>query len=110
MRLSPPWAGPARRPRRRPTGTGERRRKPPSPPRRPTGRSKHKRLLARPLDGIVVLAVDDNRDARDVVRLLLEPLGVRVHLAESGEHALEILKGMRPHIILLDILMPEMDG
>jgi two-component system response regulator GlrR len=63
-----------------------------------------------PLAGVVVLAVDDHHDARQVVRLMLEPLGARVLLAESGEHALQILDGERPHIILLDILMPGMDG
>jgi CheY-like chemotaxis protein len=58
----------------------------------------------------VVLAIDDQVDAREIVRLMLEPLGARVFLAESGPDALEILDTRRPHIILLDILMPGMDG
>jgi CheY-like chemotaxis protein len=57
-----------------------------------------------------VLAVDDQPDAREVVRLMLEPLGARVLLAQGAEQALGILEGERPHIILLDILMPGMDG
>jgi DNA-binding response OmpR family regulator len=41
---------------------------------------------------------------------MLEERGYEVYLAESGKKALEILKEVSPDLILLDIMMPELDG
>ena len=57
-----------------------------------------------------VLAVDDSRTMRDMIRLALEPAGFKVHLAEDGVHGVEVLDGLAPDVIITDINMPRMDG
>jgi PAS domain S-box-containing protein len=62
------------------------------------------------LKGITVLAVDDEPDARDLVRRFLEDCGARVIVASSAEEGLQLLTTERPDMILSDIGMPDMDG
>jgi two-component system chemotaxis response regulator CheY len=57
-----------------------------------------------------VLVVDDDRDLRSALALMLEAEGHTVVEAEHGLHALEIMKGSTPHLIILDLTMPVMDG
>ena len=57
-----------------------------------------------------VLVVDDNRDAAESMRLLLEMLGAQVRVAYSGTEALDMLGTWQPAVVLLDIGMPGMDG
>jgi signal transduction histidine kinase/CheY-like chemotaxis protein len=57
-----------------------------------------------------VLVVDDEPEAREVLRRMLEGAGWQVVEAEHGRHALEQLKRCQPTVILLDLMMPEMDG
>jgi signal transduction histidine kinase/ActR/RegA family two-component response regulator len=57
-----------------------------------------------------VLVVDDNRDAAESMRLLLELLGAEVRVAYDGQDALELLESYQPAVVLLDIGMPGMDG
>ena len=57
-----------------------------------------------------VLAVDDNRVNRIALSRLLGRLGLSVTLAENGQQALEHLKDRPFDLLLLDIVMPEMDG
>lgn len=58
-----------------------------------------------------VLAVDDSRTMRDMVRLTLTGAGIDAHLAEDGIHGLEVLDDMvPPDAIITDINMPRMDG
>jgi CheY-like chemotaxis protein len=64
----------------------------------------------RPLDRVRLLAIDDDRDTRDLLRLMLEPLGATVRVAEDGEAALILLQSYQPHLILVDLMMPGMDG
>jgi len=58
----------------------------------------------------LILIVDDEPNFRDIWKTKLENSGFSVLTAENGKAALEILKSYKPKIILLDILMPEMDG
>lgn len=60
--------------------------------------------------GTTVLVVDDEPDVRTLCRVNLEYEGYRVLESESGEDALGMLKESRPDIILLDLMMPRMDG
>ena len=62
------------------------------------------------LAGLHALVVDDNLINRKVVRLFLEPLGVRIVEAENGVHALDALRAGAFDVILLDMHMPVMDG
>jgi two-component system OmpR family response regulator len=58
-----------------------------------------------------ILYVDDEPDIREVVSLSLSLVdGVTVHTCESGERALELIPQIRPDMILLDVMMPGMDG
>ncbi|NOR46469.1 MAG: response regulator [Methanosarcinaceae archaeon] len=57
-----------------------------------------------------VMVVDDEPDTIDLVRLVLESEGIDVVGANSGLECLEMLDSNRPDAILLDIMMPEMDG
>jgi CheY-like chemotaxis protein len=57
-----------------------------------------------------VLVVDDNRDAADSMRMLLEASGQDARCVYDGVAALEISESFHPEVILLDIGMPSMDG
>ena len=58
----------------------------------------------------LVLIVDDDPDILQTLGLCLSTEGYRVLMAANGEEALEVLKSERPHVILLDLMMPVMDG
>lgn len=57
-----------------------------------------------------VLAVDDSRTMRDMLNLALSGAGFKTHLAEDGQHGLEVLEGLAPDVIITDINMPRLDG
>ena len=59
---------------------------------------------------IRVLIVDDNRDGDDALGLLVEELGNQVHVTYGGTKALEIAVSFRPDLMLVDLVMPDMDG
>jgi CheY-like chemotaxis protein len=56
------------------------------------------------------LVVDDSRSARVALKVLLERQGIAVDFAESGEEAIEFLKGHEVDVIFMDHAMPGMDG
>lgn len=60
--------------------------------------------------GAKVLVVDDDPDIRDVLEALLESEGFETVLANDGEQALEAIKKENPDLMILDLLMPVMDG
>ena len=57
-----------------------------------------------------VLVVDDNRDGADSLGLLVEELGNQVHVTYGGTKALEVAAVFRPDLMLVDLVMPDMDG
>jgi GAF domain-containing protein/CheY-like chemotaxis protein len=57
-----------------------------------------------------VLIVDDDAVLRQLLRRILEPEGYKVVEAENGRVALDRLRAVSPSVILLDLMMPEMDG
>ena len=57
-----------------------------------------------------ILAVDDSRTMRDMIRLALIPAGFTVHTADDGIHGIEVLNELDQHAIITDINMPRMDG
>ena len=69
-------------------------------------------LISRHLaDGVeVALVVDDHSENREMLRRLLEKSGLRVTEAADGREGLEVARRERPGIILLDLMMPVMDG
>lgn len=57
-----------------------------------------------------ILAVDDSRTIRDMLRLTLVDAGYNARVAEDGVHGLEVLEGTMPDAIITDINMPRLDG
>lgn len=58
----------------------------------------------------LVLIVDDVAKNIQIVANVLQPLGYKIIFAQNGQKTLEILEKENPDLILLDIMMPEMDG
>ena len=58
----------------------------------------------------VILIVDDNPTNLNVLLDILEDAGFETLFAEDGESALERVTHAKPDLILLDVLMPEVDG
>jgi threonine synthase len=58
-----------------------------------------------------VAIVDDSPDARRLIRRILQSQGnFTIHEAESGKQALSLVEKEHPDLIILDLMMPEMDG
>lgn len=57
-----------------------------------------------------ILIVDDARDLRTMVHAYLSQEGYNVVMAENGQMALHVAREEKPDLIILDIMMPEMDG
>jgi CheY-like chemotaxis protein len=57
-----------------------------------------------------VLIVDDNRDGADALGMLVETLGNQVHVTYSGTQALDVATVFRADLLLIDLVMPDMDG
>jgi two-component system, OmpR family, alkaline phosphatase synthesis response regulator PhoP len=57
-----------------------------------------------------VMVVDDDPNALDIVRTFLESKGYTVATAKDGSEALGMLEEVKPALVLLDVMMPGMDG
>jgi CheY-like chemotaxis protein len=57
-----------------------------------------------------ILVVDDDPDIRSVIRMVLETEGYAVDVAEDGFAALRAVETARPDCVVLDVMMPGMDG
>jgi PAS domain S-box-containing protein len=57
-----------------------------------------------------LLVVDDNLESRLLLRQMLEPVGFKVLEAASGQEAIDLYRKDAPHLVWMDIRMPEMDG
>ena len=57
-----------------------------------------------------ILVVDDEADIRELVSYNLSRNGFQVECAASGEEAVEALRGATPDLILLDLMLPDLDG
>jgi len=63
-----------------------------------------------PAPGRCILIIEDNADARDALRILLELDGHQIEVAGEGAEGLEIAQAKDPDIALVDIGLPGMDG
>lgn len=57
-----------------------------------------------------ILIVEDEKDIIEVIRYYLEKDNYRVHVAQDGFSALELAEKVVPNLILLDLMLPKMDG
>ncbi|MBF8282499.1 MAG: two-component response regulator [Anaerolineales bacterium] len=60
-----------------------------------------------------ILVVDDEAHIRLLIEQALEELedeGVEILTAENGEEALQIIRGQKPNLVLLDVMLPKMNG
>ncbi len=57
-----------------------------------------------------VLVVDDDRNICELLRLYVEKEGFEVRMANDGRSALETFDEMNPDLVMLDIMLPELDG
>ena len=62
------------------------------------------------MSGRTILVVDDEPEITDVVRRYLEQDGYRVVSAGDGRAALTVFQREKPHLVVLDLMLPELDG
>jgi CheY-like chemotaxis protein len=62
------------------------------------------------LDERMVMVVEDDDDTRAVLSFMLEAEGARVEAAATGVAAVEAAARVRPHVVLCDIGLPDIDG
>jgi CheY-like chemotaxis protein len=63
-----------------------------------------------PASRCTILVAEDHLDSRDALRALLEAFGYRVLVAVDGRQAVDLAVAEQPDLVLMDIMMPEMDG
>src|SRR5512132_1378768 len=68
------------------------------------------RSLPESRSGPIVLIVDDDERLREYVRVNLEMEGYTVHEAGSADEGMKVLDELRPDLVLLDVMMPRVDG
>jgi len=62
------------------------------------------------VSGEIVLVVDDEANIRDLAQMYLEKEGFQVVTAVSGQHALDQIRQQRPSLMVLDLMLPGIDG
>ena len=58
----------------------------------------------------LILCIEDQQEMIDLIRLILSRRNFEIRGANSGKEGLEIIRTEHPDLILLDLMMPEMDG
>jgi signal transduction histidine kinase/CheY-like chemotaxis protein len=76
----------------------------------PTRHDDRIRLASAAPAGSTILVIDDEEDARTIVSRLLTRDGFNVVCASSGEEGLRLAHELKPAVITLDVMMPQMDG
>ena len=66
--------------------------------------------VAEPEHAPIVLVVDDDPNARELLRRHLQRGGYAVRMAANGEEAMQLARTLQPDVVTLDALMPQMDG
>jgi CheY-like chemotaxis protein len=76
----------------------------------PPGSAQGAAPLSRTLSPARVLVVDDNEDAAELLAMAIEAMGHQTRIAHDGDTALQIAASFQPHVAILDIGLPVMDG
>ncbi len=61
-------------------------------------------------DAIRIVCIEDEQEMIELVKLILSRRGYEVFGAQGGRVGLELIKAVKPNLVLLDLMMPEMDG
>lgn len=62
------------------------------------------------MDDVTIMVVEDEKDMRKMIRTFLETRGYRIIEATDGTHALSIMEKTEPDLLIVDVMMPFMDG
>jgi two-component system KDP operon response regulator KdpE len=62
------------------------------------------------MDQVKILVIDDDEGMTELLSLLLSPVPYEVIIANSGSEGIELIKKYSPDVIILDLMMPEMNG
>ncbi len=62
------------------------------------------------MNAIKILVADDESDIQEILRFNLQQEGFDVYTASNGREAIDIAKKIQPHLIILDVMMPEKNG
>jgi len=57
-----------------------------------------------------ILIIDDDREMTELLKIVLEPQSFIVETANTGKEGIELLKQFDPDVVVMDLLMPGMDG
>ena len=57
-----------------------------------------------------IVIVEDERDILELLNMILTRAGYDVYLCDNGRNALPLIKSTRPHLVLLDVMLPGFDG
>lgn len=57
-----------------------------------------------------IVIVEDERDILQLVNLILVRAGYEVHACDNGRNAIPLIKKIRPHLVILDLMLPGLDG
>jgi len=57
-----------------------------------------------------ILCVEDEPEMVDLIQLILQRKGYKVHGASGGVEGIRLVKELHPDLVLLDLMMPDMDG
>jgi len=57
-----------------------------------------------------ILSIEDDPEMRGLIQLIFERQGHRVIGAKRGDFGLEFLRSMKPDVLLLDLMLPDVDG
>lgn len=61
-------------------------------------------------DAIKIVCIEDDREMIELVKLILSRQGYDVFGAAGGKEGLEVIAAVKPDLVLLDLMMPDMDG
>jgi len=57
-----------------------------------------------------IVVIEDERDILQLVNLILVRAGYEVHASDNGRNALPLIQKVRPHLVILDLMLPGLDG
>lgn len=57
-----------------------------------------------------IVVIEDEVDILELINMILTGAGYEVHLCDNGRGAMELIKKIKPHLVILDLMLPGFDG